>query len=107
MTGALLVSVYLLALACFLGYDVVSKVAPTLYTALLTGMNAMNGIVVVAGLYLARGGIDSAGGILGCVTVGLGTMAAVGGFVATHRLLGPAGGGRGAGDAGRSDGGRQ
>lgn len=91
MTGGLLVSVYLLALACFLGYDVIAKVAPTMYGPLLTGMNAMSGIVVVAGLHAARGGPATLGGLLGCIAVGLGTMGVVGGFVAAHRLLGRAG----------------
>jgi len=84
MTGALVVSVYLLALAGFLGLDVISKVPPTLHRPLLAGMNAIAGVTLLGAIHAARVG----GGVLGAVAVGLATVNVVGGFVATDRLLG-------------------
>jgi NAD(P) transhydrogenase subunit alpha len=87
MTGAALVGIYLFVLACFLGNDVIAKVAPTLQTALLAGMSALSGVVLVTGFYTSRGGIPGAKGLWGLAAVTLGTMGAVGGLLATRRLL--------------------
>jgi NAD(P) transhydrogenase subunit alpha len=75
------------ALAAFVGIEVVSKVPSVLHTPLMSGSNAIHGIVVVGALLVmgeARGPLELA---LGFLAVLLGTANVVGGFVVTDRML--------------------
>ncbi len=75
-------------LAIFVGFEVITKVPPTLHTPLMSGSNAISGITVVGALLLA-GSLDSPqlSKILATVAVGLATINVVGGFLVTHRML--------------------
>jgi NAD(P) transhydrogenase subunit alpha len=78
-----------LLLAGFVGYLVISKVPNTLHTPLMSGTNAIHGIVIVGGILLlatgvAHGALDKA---LLTVAVAFGTINVVGGFLVTHRML--------------------
>jgi len=75
-------------LAIFVGFEVITKVPPTLHTPLMSGSNAISGITVVGALLLA-GSLDSPqlSRILATVAVGLATINVVGGFLVTHRML--------------------
>ena len=89
MTEALVVTeLTVLALAIFLGFEVISKVPTMLHTPLMSGTNAIHGIVVV-GAILVAGLPDQSGWIraVSLAAVALGTMNVVGGFVVTDRML--------------------
>jgi NAD(P) transhydrogenase subunit alpha len=85
MEGMTLLTFFVLAV--FVGFEVVSKVSTTLHTPLMSGANAIHGIILV-GAILVTGHSDSAIAlVLGLVAVVLATMNMVGGFVVTDRML--------------------
>ena len=74
-------------LAIFTGFEVVSKVSSTLHTPLMSGANAIHGIILV-GAVIVTGQADSGFELaLGLVAVVLATLNLVGGFVVTDRML--------------------
>ena len=74
-------------LAVFVGFEVVSKVSTTLHTPLMSGANAIHGIILV-GAILVAGRADTALELtLGLAAVVLATVNLVGGFVVTDRML--------------------
>jgi len=78
-----------LVLAGFVGYLVISKVPNTLHTPLMSGTNAIHGIVIVGGIVLLATGRAQGALSLGLVTVAVmfGTINVVGGFLVTDRML--------------------
>ena len=72
------------ALAVFVGFEIITKVPPTLHTPLMSGSNAISGITLV-GAILAGGGWGS--NLLGFLAVVFATLNVVGGFLVTHRML--------------------
>jgi NAD(P) transhydrogenase subunit alpha len=86
---ALLVfEITILVLAIFLGFEVISKVPTLLHTPLMSGTNAIHGIVVVgAMIVLASGHKGPFIWIIGFLAVVLGSANVVGGFVVTDRML--------------------
>ena len=86
--ATLIIEVTILVLAIFLGIEVISKVPPLLHTPLMSGTNAIHGIVIVGAMLVA--GTEDADGltrVLGFVTVVLASANVVGGFVVTDRML--------------------
>ena len=78
----------ILVLAAFVGFEVISKVPNTLHTPLMSGTNAIHGIVVLGGLILI-GQVDGVlNDILLVVAIAFGTINVVGGFLVTDRMLG-------------------
>lgn len=80
---------YILILSIFLGIEVISKVPSILHTPLMSGANAIHGVVIV-GAVIVMGLADSndyVSLILGLIAVILGTLNVVGGFVVTDRML--------------------
>jgi H+-translocating NAD(P) transhydrogenase subunit alpha len=74
-------------LAVFVGFEIITKVPPTLHTPLMSGSNAISGITVV-GAVLAAGLRDpDLSQILGIAAVAMATINVVGGFLVTHRML--------------------
>ncbi len=77
----------ILVLAAFVGFEVISKVPNTLHTPLMSGTNAIHGIVVLGGLLL----IGSAEGFLNelllVIAIAFGTINVIGGFLVTDRML--------------------
>ncbi len=74
-------------LAVFVGFEVVSKVSTTLHTPLMSGANAIHGVILV-GAILVTGSAEGAAEVtLGLVAVVLATLNMVGGFVVTDRML--------------------
>ena len=74
-------------LSVFVGIEVISKVSSTLHTPLMSGANAIHGVILV-GAILATGTADSGFGLaVGLVAVVLATVNMVGGFVVTDRML--------------------
>ena len=88
MEPTLVIELTILVLAIFLGFEVISKVPTMLHTPLMSGTNAIHGIVVVGAiLVLGRSGGDTLTQVVGFCAVVLGTANAVGGFVVTDRML--------------------
>jgi H+-translocating NAD(P) transhydrogenase subunit alpha len=87
--GLLLVfEVTILVLAIFLGFEVISKVPTLLHTPLMSGTNAIHGIVIVgAMLVIGASGKDTLTWVIGFVAVILASANVVGGFVVTDRML--------------------
>jgi NAD(P) transhydrogenase subunit alpha len=84
----LVFEVTILVLAIFLGIEVISKVPTLLHTPLMSGTNAIHGVVIVgAMLVLGSGHKDTFDWVVGFVAVVLATANVVGGFVVTDRML--------------------
>ena len=77
----------ILVLAMIVGFEIITKVPPTLHTPLMSGSNAISGITIVGALVAAGAGEGVTSTILGFVAVVLATVNAVGGFVVSHRML--------------------
>jgi NAD(P) transhydrogenase subunit alpha len=80
---------YILILSIFLGIEVISKVPSILHTPLMSGANAIHGVVIV-GAVIVMGLADSndyVSLVIGLLAVILGTLNVVGGFVVTDRML--------------------
>jgi NAD(P) transhydrogenase subunit alpha len=85
MDGVALLAIFVLAV--FVGFEVVAKVSTTLHTPLMSGANAIHGIILV-GSILVTGHSDNTGiEIVGLIAVVLATVNLVGGFVVTDRML--------------------
>jgi NAD(P) transhydrogenase subunit alpha len=83
--GALTVFV----LAIFVGFEIITKVPPTLHTPLMSGSNALSGITIIGSLILAgQENVPELVHVLAGVAVCFATINVVGGFVVTHRMLG-------------------
>jgi NAD(P) transhydrogenase subunit alpha len=83
----LLTELAILVLAAFVGFEVISKVPNTLHTPLMSGTNAIHGIVVLGGLVLI-GHVDGVlNDILLVIAIAFGTINVIGGFLVTDRML--------------------
>lgn len=79
---------FILMLATFLGFEVISKVPATLHTPLMSGSNAISGITVVAAVIVAASmGNNFLTILFGTVAVAFATINVVGGFLVTDRML--------------------
>ena len=88
MSAQLVTELTILMLAIFLGFEVISKVPTLLHTPLMSGTNAIHGIVIVGAiLVLGRADADTLTLVVGFVAVVLGTANVVGGWFVTDRML--------------------
>jgi NAD(P) transhydrogenase subunit alpha len=83
----LLSALFILVLAAFIGYEVVSKVPTMLHTPLMSGANAVHGVIVVGAMLVAATASSPIAIALSLVAVIFGTINVVGGFVVTDRML--------------------
>jgi NAD(P) transhydrogenase subunit alpha len=83
----LLSALFILVLAAFVGYEVVSKVPTMLHTPLMSGANAVHGVIVVGAMLVASTADGPIAIVLAFVAVVLGTINVVGGFTVTDRML--------------------
>jgi len=74
-------------LAILVGFEVISKVPATLHTPLMSGADAIHGIVLIGGLIVAAEARDPFGYLLAFVAIVFGAMNVVGGYVVTNRML--------------------
>ena len=79
-----IITVFILAI--FVGFEIITKVPPTLHTPLMSGSNAISGIPVVGANIAAKIGGDT-GTWLGFISVIFATINVVGGFMVTDRML--------------------
>ena len=82
MTG-----LFIFVLAAFVGFEVITKVPATLHTPLMSGSNAISGIILVGAILVASQSESTFGTILGLLGVFLATINVVGGFLVTNRML--------------------
>jgi len=87
MITPFLIGLYVFVLSIFVGFEVITKVPPTLHTPLMSGANAISGITLVGALYCARTGDASIANIFGFVAIAFATINVVGGFMVTDRML--------------------
>ena len=83
----LVLSLTIFVLAMFVGFEVITKVPPTLHTPLMSGSNAISGITIVGALLSAGAQQTLLSTILGFAAVIVATINVVGGFLVTHRML--------------------
>ena len=85
MTLVALLTIFVLAI--FVGFEIITKVPPTLHTPLMSGSNAISGITLVGALISAGAEHSLAATLLGFAAVIFATINVVGGFLVTHRML--------------------
>jgi NAD(P) transhydrogenase subunit alpha len=85
---SLLTELAILILAAFVGLEVISKVPNTLHTPLMSGTNAIHGIVLLGGLLVIGPADGVLEDILLVIAIAFGTINVVGGFLVTDRMLG-------------------
>src|SRR5947209_14701708 len=83
----LVIDIAVLVLAAFVGFEVISKVPNTLHTPLMSGTNAIHGIVVLGGILLMHEAHGVFEKVLLVIAVAFGTINVVGGFLVTDRML--------------------
>jgi NAD(P) transhydrogenase subunit alpha len=84
---SLVIDLAILVLAGFVGYTVISKVPNTLHTPLMSGTNAIHGIVVLGGLLLMAESSGVLEKVLLVIAIAFGTINVIGGFLVTDRML--------------------
>ncbi|MFZ9871171.1 MAG: NAD(P) transhydrogenase subunit alpha [Candidatus Kapaibacteriota bacterium] len=87
MDPALLNALYLVILMIFLGVELIGHVPSVLHTPLMSGANAIHGVVIIGSIIVMGQATDTVSMVLGFVAVVLGTLNVVGGFVVTNRML--------------------
>jgi H+-translocating NAD(P) transhydrogenase subunit alpha len=87
VTAQLVAELTIFALAIFVGIEVISKVPSMLHTPLMSGTNAIHGIVLVGGMLVAGTADSTLEQVLAFVAVVFGTINIVGGFLVTDRML--------------------
>ncbi len=83
----LITGITIFVLAIFLGFEIITKIPPTLHTPLMSGSNAISGITLVGALLAAGADHSTLASILGFLAVVLATVNVVGGFLVTNRML--------------------
>jgi len=81
----MLITIFVLAL--MVGVEIITKVPPTLHTPLMSGTNAISGIILVGALTSSKFGSPMLTNILGFTAIIVATVNVVGGFLVTHRIL--------------------
>jgi NAD(P) transhydrogenase subunit alpha len=84
---AFIIVLTIFVLAIFVGFEVITKVPPTLHTPLMSGSNAISGITVIGALLSAGSQQTWLTATLGLIAVIFATINVVGGFLVTHRML--------------------
>ncbi len=83
----LVVALTVFVLAVFVGFEVITKIPPTLHTPLMSGSNAISGITLIGAVISAGSDQTELATWLGLGAVVLATINVVGGFLVTHRML--------------------
>ena len=80
-------TLFIFALAAIVGFEVITKVPPTLHTPLMSGSNAISGITIVGAIASAESGHPGMAKWLAMIGIVLATINVVGGFLVTDRML--------------------
>lgn len=85
---SLIILLYVLVLASYLGFELIAKVPPTLHTPLMSGSNAISGITIVGAILACNEiGYTSTAKWLGMAALVLATVNVIGGYAVTDRML--------------------
>jgi NAD(P) transhydrogenase subunit alpha len=87
MTQDMIDNLFVFVLASFVGYQVISRVPPLLHTPLMSGTNAIHGIVIVGAILVAGSHHGTLTTVVGTIAVAFGASNVVGGFLVTDRML--------------------
>jgi len=85
--SSLIIGLWILLLSIFVGFEIITKVPPTLHTPLMSGANAVSGITIVGALYCAQSDNSTYALALGFVAIAMAMTNVVGGFLVTDRML--------------------
>jgi len=88
MLDPIIVGVIVFVLASFVGFELITKVPPTLHTPLMSGSNAISGITIVGAIIATGIENDTLAAVLAFVAVASAMINVVGGFLVTDRMLG-------------------
>ena len=80
-------AIFIIILSIFLGIEVISNVPSVLHTPLMSGANAIHGVVIIGAIIVMGHASNVLSMVLGFIAVVLGTLNVVGGFVVTDRML--------------------
>ena len=83
----LVISITVFVLAAFVGFEVITKVPPTLHTPLMSGSNAISGVTIIGALIVAGKADSTLGEILAFLAVTMAMINVIGGFMVTDRML--------------------
>ena len=83
----LITEITILILGAFVGFEVISKIPNTLHTPLMSGTNAIHGIVLLGGLLVLSSAHGAVNKVLLVIAIAFGTINVVGGFLVTDRML--------------------
>ena len=86
-TSTLITGLTIFALAVFVGFEIITKIPPTLHTPLMSGSNAVSGITIVGALLATGQGATGAAAFFGFIALVMATINVVGGFMVTNRML--------------------
>lgn len=86
MSG-LIFNLFIFVLASFVGFELISKVPPTLHTPLMSGANAISGITILGALVVAGQTESEVAQLIGFLAIVFATINVVGGFMVTDRML--------------------
>ncbi len=84
---ALVIGLTIFVLAVFVGFEVITKVPPTLHTPLMSGTNAISGITIIGAILSSGSEHALLTTVLGVLAVIFATINVVGGYMVTHRML--------------------
>ncbi len=87
MLEAFLPVLTIFVLAVFLGFELITKVPPTLHTPLMSGSNAISGITLIGAIICAGRTDSTVAMVLGFIAIVFATVNVVGGFLVTNRML--------------------
>jgi H+-translocating NAD(P) transhydrogenase subunit alpha len=87
VTPELIASITIFAIAVFLGFELISRVPTLLHTPLMSGTNAISGIVVVGAILVGGAAETLLGQVLAFIALTFATINVVGGFLVTNRML--------------------
>ena len=83
----LVIALYIFVLAVFVGFELITKVPPTLHTPLMSGANAISGITIIGAMVVVGPKDTDTAVVLGFLALVLATINVVGGFMVTDRML--------------------
>ena len=87
MTETIVLGIFIIILATFVGYEVISRVPSVLHTPLMSGTNAIHGIVMLGAILVAGAADGPIANVFGFIAVAMGAANVFGGFVVTDRML--------------------
>ena len=87
MTEGLVILIVIFVLATLLGFEVITKVPPTLHTPLMSGSNAISGITIIGSMLVAGMGATRLATVFGVIAVAFAMINVIGGYFVTDRML--------------------